>query len=486
MTTATAPATGFVDALAPGVGSIAGEPDALVSRRLEASRSFAAAGLPTPRHEDWRFTNLKTLAATPHTIAGHASADIGAWTFADSHRLVLVNGRFSAELSDLDGLPVGATLRSLAGLLADAPERVLPVLGAGVDLDRHPFAALNTAGFTDGAFIHLDRGTVVETPIHVLHVSIGGETPAWSAPRLVVVAEANAQATLVEHYVSSGGETLTVPVTEFRLAAGATIRHCRLQEESRTARHIALQTSRQDRDSRLDSVALNVGAALMRTDIDAVLAEPGGHASLDGLYLVEDHQHTDSHLYVRHAAPHCTSHELYKGVLDGSSRGVFNGRIIVDHDAQKTDAVQSNRNLLLSTGAMVNSNPQLEIFADDVRCTHGSTVGRLDDEAVFYLRSRGIDRATAESMLTYAFAAEIVNLVPVDEVRERLEQHLVSRLPGGGAAWGVFGWVRPWLGSAARSTSSASAPTFRRSTRQRTDGRWSTSTTPRPPRSLAR
>jgi len=176
----------------------------------------------------------------------------------------------------------------------------------------------------------------------------------------------------------------------------------------------------------------------MRTDIDAVLAEPGCHASLDGLYLVEDHQHTDTHLDVRHAAPRCTSHELYKGILDGSSRGVFNGRIIVDQDAQKTDAIQSNRNLLLSSGALVNSNPQLEIFADDVRCTHGSTVGRLDDEAVFYLRSRGIDRATAESMLTYAFAAEIVDLVPVDEVRERLEQHLVSRLPQGEAAREAF------------------------------------------------
>ena len=438
MTTSTATPTGFLDGLAAGIGSIAGEPDAVVARRLEASRSFAAAGLPTPRQEAWRFTNLKTLAATPHAAAAPASADIGAWAFSNSHRLVMVNGRFSAGLSDLDGLPSGATLRPLADALADDPDQVLAVLGRDVDVERHPFAALNTAGFTDGVFLHLESGTVVDRPIHLLHVSVGADMPTWSAPRIVVVAESTSQATIVEHYVGTGGETLTVPVTEFRLAAGANIRHCRLQEESPTARHIALQTSRQDRDSRLDSVALNVGAALMRTDIDAVLAEPGCHASLDGLYLVEDHQHTDTHLDVRHAAPHCTSHELYKGILDGSSRGVFNGRIIVDQDAQKTDAIQSNRNLLLSSGALVNSNPQLEIFADDVRCTHGSTVGRLDDEAVFYLRSRGIDRPTAESMLTYAFAAEIVDLVPVDEVRERLEQHLVSRLPQGEAAREAF------------------------------------------------
>ncbi len=185
-------------------------------------------------------------------------------------------------------------------------------------------------------------------------------------------------------------------------------------------------------------MALNVGAALARTNIDAELGAPGAHASLDGLYLVEDTQHTDTQIKVRHAAPHCTSHELYKGILDGKSRGVFSGRIVVDPGAQKTDAIQSNRNLLLSAGALVNSNPQLEILADDVRCTHGSTVGRLDEEAVFYLRSRGIGRATAESLLTYAFAAEIVQQIPVAEIRERMERHLVERLPQGELAREAF------------------------------------------------
>jgi len=428
----------FFEGLDAGIGSIDGEPEALLARRLEGNRLFAASGIPTTKREEWRFTNLKELAATAHDWAPAATVDIAGWILAGSHRLVFVNGRFAAELSDTVGLPEGATVRPLARALVDEPEAVMASFGAAVDVERHPFAALNTANFTDGAFIRIEKGTVVDRPIHLLFVTVGSDAPTWCAPRTLVVAEPTAEATLIEHYVGTGGQTLTVPVTELDLAAGANVRHCRLQEESRTTRHIALQSSRQKRDSRLDSVALNIGSSLMRTNLDAVLSEPGAHASLDGLYLVEDRQHTDSQLTVRHAAPHCTSHELYKGILDGSARAVFNGRIIVDQDAQKTDAIQSNRNLLLSNGALVNSNPQLEIFADDVRCTHGSTVGRLDDEAVFYLRSRGIDRATAESLLTYAFAAEIVQLIPVDQVRERIEQHLVARLPQGELAREAF------------------------------------------------
>jgi len=437
MSTATTAAT-FVDGLDAGIGSIAGEPEDLLALRLEGSRVFAASGVPTPKQEAWRFTSLKALAATPHELAEPTTADITPWRLSDSHRLVFVNGRFIEALSDIGELPDGITVRSLAAALANGSERAVFALGKGINLADHPFAALNTANFVDGAFIHLNRGAVVEKPIHLLFVAVGSDHPTWSAPRTVVSADPTSQATIVEHYVGTGGETLTAPVTEFQLAPGAVVRHVRLQEESREARHIALQSSRQGRDSRLESVALNVGAALSRTEIDAELGAPGAHVSLDGLYLVEGTQHTDSRLQVRHAAPHCTSHELYKGVLDGKSRAVFNGRIIVDPDAQKTDAIQSNRNLLLSAGALVNSNPQLEILADDVRCTHGSTVGRLDEEAIFYLRSRGIDRATAESLLTYAFAAEIVQLIPVEEIRERMERHLVARLPQGELAREAF------------------------------------------------
>lgn len=437
MATATAPAT-FVENLGADIGSIEGEPEALVALRLEGSRAFAASGVPSSKLEEWRFTSLSTLAATPHAAAGPATVAIDGWALADSHRLVVVNGRVCEKLSSLDELPEGVTVTSLAASLGGGSDRAAFALGKGVDLEALPFAALNTASFVDGAFIHLARGVVVERPIHLLFVTSGGDAPIWCAPRTLISADPTAQATIVEHYVSADGETLTLPVTELQLAPGSVVKHIRLQEESRRARHIALQTVRLGRDSRLESVALNVGGALSRTDISAELGAPGAHASLDGLYLVEDSQHTDTHLRVRHAAPHCTSHELYKGILDGKSRAVFNGRIMVDEGAQKTDAIQSNRNLLLSQGALVNSNPQLEILADDVRCTHGSTVGRLDEEAVFYLRSRGIDRATAESLLTYAFAAEVVGLVPVDEVRERIEQHLVARLPQGELAREAF------------------------------------------------
>ena len=438
VTTAAPTFASCLDAGIAGIAGEPGEPGEVLALRLEASRAFAAAGVPTPRQEAWRFTNLKTLAATPHRHAGPATVEVARWNLDVGHRLVFVNGRFAPELSELGELPEGVTVRPLAEALRTETEHVTRFLGRGIDLERHSFAALNTAGFVDGAFIHLARGAVVERPIVLLFVAAAGDEPTWSAPRTVVVAEPTSQATVVEHYASAGGETLTVPVTELHLEPAAVIRHVRLQEESLDARHIALQSSRLDRDARLESVAVTLGAALSRVDIDAVLDGPGGHATLNGLYLVEGSQHTDTQLQVRHAAPHCTSHELYKGILDGSSRAVFNGRIIVDPGAQKTDAIQSNRNLLLSAGALVNSNPQLEIFADDVRCTHGSTVGRLDEDAVFYLRSRGLDRAAAESLLTYAFAAEVVQTIPVDAVRERVENHLAAWLPQGELAREAF------------------------------------------------
>jgi len=225
--------------------------------------------VPTPKREEWRFTNLRALANTPHEVAGPATVDIEPLALADSHRLVFVNGLFAPELSEVGELPDGVTICPLAAMLASGNDRVAFALGKGIDLEAHPFAALNTASFVDGAFIHIDRGTVVDKPIHLLFATTGGETPVWCAPRNLISADPTAEATIVEHYVSSGGETLTLPVTELQLAPGAVIKHCRLQEESREARHIALQTARLGRDSRLESVALNAGAALARTDISA-------------------------------------------------------------------------------------------------------------------------------------------------------------------------------------------------------------------------
>jgi len=392
---------------------------------------FLEVGLPTPRQEAWRFTNLKRIAETAYGPAPAATADPAPWTVVGAHLAVMVNGRFSPELSRLGGLPDGITVGSLAAAWSDRPELVQRHLGHRARLDDHPVAALATAAFVDGVFVHLGRGVAVDEPIQVLHVAVGGDRPVAAAPRLLVVAEETSQATVVEQYVGLGGDTLTLPVSELELAAGAVLRHVRLQEEPRDADHVALQTAFLGRDAQLESVAVNLGGLLFRADVDAVLAGEGAHAALDGLYLVEASQHSDTQLRVRHAAPRCTSHELYKGILDGSGRSVFNGRIVVDPGAQKTDAIQANRNLLLSDGARAFSNPQLEIFADDVRCTHGSTVGRLDEDAVFYLRSRGLDRAAAESLLTWAFASELVQRIPVDSVRERLERFLFERLPQG-------------------------------------------------------
>ncbi|MEX1312511.1 MAG: SufD family Fe-S cluster assembly protein, partial [Candidatus Sulfomarinibacteraceae bacterium] len=243
----------FIDGLVAEIGSIEGEPEAILNLRLEGSRAFAAAGLPTPKQEAWRFTSLKDLAATPHELGELATADITPWTLDESHRLVFVNGRFSNELSDVGDLPEGVTVSPLATALTAENGRAAFAFGKGVDLEIHPFAALNTANFVDGAFIHLGRGAIVGKPIHLLFVAAAGGRPTWSAPRNLISADPTAEATVVEHYVGTGGETLTVPVTEFHLAPGAVVRHVRFQEESRGARHIALQTSRQGRDSRLES-----------------------------------------------------------------------------------------------------------------------------------------------------------------------------------------------------------------------------------------
>lgn len=433
MTEAAVASADFAVRLAAGTSAGAGEPAFVRALRERARARVAETGLPTPRLEAWRFTNLKRLAGLElvpaEAVAG--TLDVTPWVVSDAHLAVVVNGRLAPALSRLDGLPAGLTIEPLSTAWDRRPELVEARLGRHVALDEHPLAALNTALFPAGLLIHVAAGTMVERPLQVLHVTVGDDAPRLAAPRLLVVAERASQATLVEQYVGLGGDTLTLPVTELHLDAGAVLRHTRLQEERRDADHIALQQSWLERDANLASLAVNLGGRLFRADVDAVLAGEGGHASLDGLYLVEASQHSDTQMRVRHAAPHCTSHELYKGVLDGDSRAVFNGRIIVDPGAQKTDAIQSNRNLLLSEGALAFSNPQLEIFADDVRCTHGSTVGRLDEDAVFYLRSRGIGRAAAESLLTWAFASELVRKVPVDQVRERLEAFLFQRLPQG-------------------------------------------------------
>lgn len=420
------------------------EPEPVHELRRSAIERFREAGFPTIKQEAWRNTNVKAIAQggfTPVAKPARLSQDdLAPHLYAGTSRLTFVDGRYAPELSSPPELPAGVFVGSLAQALQEHPGEVLEHLGryATVDgshpysatVEDHAFAALNSAYFADGVFLYLPKGAVVEEPIQLLFIAA---TPGAAIyPRLLLVAGENSQATVVEHYVAATDEAyFTCPVTEMVLADNAVLDHYKVQKESLAAHHVAVQQSYQRRSSTLRSHSVSVGGGLVRNDLNAVLDAEGITCILNGLYLVDGEQHVDNHMRVDHAQPNCYSHELYKGVLNGKARSVFNGLIHVHEDAQKTDAVQSNRNLLLSSGALASSNPQLEIFADDVRCTHGSTIGQLDEDAIFYLRSRGIGAEAARSLLTYAFASDIVERIKVESVREDLAELLFHRLPQG-------------------------------------------------------
>ena len=412
----------------------AAQPQRLRDTRRAAMDRFMELGFPTRKWEEWRATPIDPVVGTrfrsPETFevaAGELEGfDLG------GPRAVVVNGRFAPELSRLGGLPEGVTVCGLAEAIERHPERVEAHLGRHASFESHPFVALNTALMEDGVFVHVARGVVVEDPIGVVFVGRPEAEPTMSFPRLLLVAEESSEIRLVEQWVTVGeGRYLTSPVTEIVGYANATVDHYKVERESDEALHLATVQVWQDRDSNVSSHSISWGGALVRNDVNAVLDGEGCEATLNGLYLAEGDQLVDNHMRVEHARPHCDSHELYKGILEGRARAVFNGRIFVHEGAQKTDAKQTNRNLLMSKDALVQSNPQLEIFADDVRCTHGSTVGQLDSEAVFYLRSRGIGEEAARSLLTYAFAADIVERIRVEPVRRDLEEFLFRRLPKG-------------------------------------------------------
>ena len=404
-------------------------PELLQELRLKGRKSFKSLGLPNRRQEEWRFTRLKGIDEgefeAPTAVAPRV--DITQWRLNGAHLLVFVDGIFAADISEVEGLPDGVIVSNLVLGATSGSEAVARHLGNLAPLEQHPFAALNTALIADGAFIHLPAGVELERPIHLIFVSGSEERSTLSAPRILVVAEAGSRATIVEQHIGEGA-SLSCPVSEIVLAEEASLEHVIVQEEHLSAHHLAVRQVALAARSRYSAQAISLGGALARTDIGVVLEGENVEASLDGLYLSDGNQQADTHLTMRHAAAHCESHQLYKGILGGKAKAVFNGRIIVDQDSQKTDANQSNRNLLLSDDAVVNSNPQLEIFADDVRCTHGSTVGQLDDEAIFYLRSRGIGHVEAIQLLTLAFAGEILERVPVVELRERLETVVAERL----------------------------------------------------------
>ena len=413
----------------------ADEPAAVKALRQLGIERFAALGFPTLRQEDWRFTNVAPVArgtfVRPESDPEAADpARLSVLDFETSARLVFVDGRFSAKLSQMGDLPAGTVVTSLADALARTPDQVGPWLGR-LSETSNPFVALNAAFLHDGAFVLVPRGVVLEKPVHLLFLSSGSEAGAtFSFPHNLIVAGENSQLTVVETYTGDG-VYLCCPVTELFSGPASVIDHYKLQRESREAFHLATFQITGERSSRPSSHSISIGGALVRNDVNAVLAGEGIDCILNGLYLAEGRQLIDNHMRVDHVKAHCDSHELYKGILDGKARAIFNGLIHVHPGAQKTDAKQSNRNLLLSSEAIANSNPQLEIYADDVKCTHGSTVGQLDEDAVFYLRSRGIGAEAARSLLTYAFASDIVERIKVGPVRRDLEEFLFARLPMG-------------------------------------------------------
>jgi len=390
---------------------------------------FGQAGFPTLRDEDWRFTNISAIAQTPFRLArnGHRlpkESDLRRFRIAGrACELVFIDGRFASGLSSVAKLPERVTVTSLASELARNPDAVEPHLGKYLNIQRDPFSALNTAFIEDGAFIRIGKGVVLEEPVHVLFVSTAHDFPVVSHPRNLIVAEENSQATVIEDYVSIGGGEKALCNTATELIAGdhSVISHYMIEREQENAFNVSTLRIHQGRTADVASHSVLLGGALVRNNVHPVLAGEGAECLINGLFIGNDRQHLDNYMLVEHASPHCSSRQFYNGILDGHAHGVFHGRIIVHKDAQKTDAKQTNRNLLLSDTAQIDTKPQLEIYADDVKCTHGATIGQIEDNALFYLRSRGIDEASARRLLLMAFASECLDRMKPGPARTHVE-----------------------------------------------------------------
>jgi Fe-S cluster assembly protein SufD len=430
---------------------LGGAPDWLRALRNQGMARFEALGFPTTKNEDWHFTSVAPIAERSFSLAavsdsndderrgasrrkgdvtnpaGITASLLDRFNFGerDWHTLVFVNGAFAEDLSSFAGLRDGVSVSSLAGAIKTGSEVVERNLGKIATFDQHAFTALNTAFIRDGAFVELHPNAVIDKPIHLMFVSDGDGV---SHPRTLIVAGRHSRAVFVESYVSlRDAEYFTNAVTEIAVADGAHIDHYKIQRESETAFHVGTVQAREARNSQLHSFSFATGGLLARTNIYTSLDGDAATCTLNGLYLTDGNQHIDNQTSIEHIAPNCPSHEVYKGVLDGRSHGVFNGKVYVHPEAQKTDGKQSNNNLLLSPGARVDTKPQLEIFADDVKCTHGATVGRLDEVAMFYLNSRGIGRDTARTLLTYAFAADVLETIELEPLKKELEKMVLAR-----------------------------------------------------------
>jgi Fe-S cluster assembly protein SufD len=415
-------------------GGAGGSPGWLTELRQQAIERFANVGFPNTRQEEWRFTDVAPLAREPFSPVGspgRASAkDVRGLLGGESAlRLVFVDGVFAKALSETSRAPAGVRLESLATALDRDGDLLAAHLGRHALVARSPFTALSTAFMRDGALVYVPRGVAVEQPVSLLFLTTAAAEGRVIYPRNLVVVDTEAAATVVETHVAlEPSHHFTNAVTEVVLGDGARGRYYRLQRENDGAFHMATSQSHQGRDSTFASLSVAFGAGLSRHDVGGVLDGTGGHLALNGLSVLTGRQHMDYHTTIDHARPHCESRELFNGIFRDHARGVFNGRIVVRPGAQQTDSKQTNNNVLLSRDARADSQPQLEIYADDVKCTHGATIGPLDADAVFYLQARGVPADEARHLLTYGFAADILAHVELPDIREHLDRLVRARL----------------------------------------------------------
>ena len=403
--------------------------------RKEALKNFSELSLPTLKDEEWRYTNISPLLKYNFTLPSEdlkISDELASkYLFGEmeSNILIFVNGKFSKENSKLLNLPEGTIAGSISDAMKNNPEIIEKHFGKYTSYGNQIFTALSTAYTKNGAFVYVPEGKIVEDPIHIIFITTASEERIIIQPRNLFVASKNSQVTIIEHFVSENDSIyFTNAVTEIVVEDNAIVDHYKLQEESKNAFHIARVEIDQKRSSNFTSHSISTGGVITRNDINARFNGEGGECTLNGLFLLKDKQLFDAHTLIDHASPLCNSHEHYKGILDDHSRGVFNGKVLVRQDAQKTNAFQQNNNILLSNNALVNTKPQLEIFADDVKCSHGATIGQIDEEARFYLKSRGIGEEAANAILIHAFASDVIKSMKIESVRNYSEDMLSKRL----------------------------------------------------------
>ncbi|PYS48400.1 MAG: Fe-S cluster assembly protein SufD [Acidobacteria bacterium] len=417
------------------------EPSWLRRLRENAFARFEELGFPTTHQEEWKYTNVAPVAKVKFEVAFENvkdstqidSAQLQSFTYVEAHKsqLVFINGHYSSALSSIEALPGGVVAIAMCDALKDAKyaDILRDQLARSADYNENAFTALNTAFISSGAFLFIPKGVSVDAPIHLLFVAKVKEKPVATFPRVLIVAEEGSSATVIESYASAHEEAyFTNAVVEIKLDDGARLNYYKVQRENSKAFHIATTDAELGRNSSFNSTTVTLGAGLSRHNINVKLNNEGAECWVDGLYIVSSGQHTDTHSLIDHRKPHCTSHQLYKGILDGKSRAVFNGKVFVHKDAQRTDAMQTNKNLLLSGDARVDTKPQLEIFADDVKCAHGATVGQLEEEELFYLASRGLHTDIARNLLTYGFAEEVIEKIKVESIKAQLDEAVLNRL----------------------------------------------------------